>query len=448
MLETRPDLAYPAGLLGQFASDPSKTHWEGVLSVLKYLKHTSDLGITYSGGSDQLDGFSADFATSDPDRRRVTSGYIFRLWGGAISWQSKKQPSVSLATGDAEYVALAQAARELMWLRSKTSELGFASNTAITLYGDNQASIAIARNPLGHTRAKQIDIRYHYLRELVERGVISFEYITTNSVLADGLTNPLAPVAFTRFLAMLGLTAISNDSSSTSLAMTSYDIVAERSIMSPRSLTRSSISCSSPLDLSSSLRSLKLGYRSITSITMPSEIAQAQIDRAHYVLDNGHTARSGCTACIALDRECIVLPTSDARKLNKCFQCTLSKQKCSIDRILAKDEFEDQTLSPRQEFSKDTSDESMSINADHLMSMDAGSIGPTPVITPLTALAALDKAIRSTEASLDDLKRLVRRSFRPQFRTGTARTTARTARACATLAGLWLSASDLVHSLA
>jgi len=78
MLGTRPDLAYPVGLLGRFASDPSKTHWEGVLSVLKYLKHTSDLGITYSGGSDQLDGFSG-FATSDPDRRRVTSGYVLRL---------------------------------------------------------------------------------------------------------------------------------------------------------------------------------------------------------------------------------------------------------------------------------------------------------------------------------------------------------------------------------
>ena len=291
-----------------------------------------------------------------------------------------------------------------MWLRSITSELGFASNTAITLYGDNQASIAIARNPVGHTRAKQIDIRYHYLRELVERGVISIEYITTNSMLADGLTKPLAPVAFARFLPMLGLTAISNDLSSTSLAMTScdiigsgselempphdilacsamtsYDIVAERSMMSPRSLTRRSNSCSSPLDLSSSLRSLKLGYRSITSITMPSEIAQVQIDRAHYVRDNGHTARPGCTTCIALDRECIVLPTSDARKLNKCFQCTLSKQKCSIDRILAKDDFEDQTLSPRQDFSKDTSDESISIISDQSMSMDAGSIGPTLV---------------------------------------------------------------------
>ncbi len=84
-----------------------------MLPVFKYLKHTSDLGIIYSGGNEQLDGWSdADFATSDVVDRRVTSGYVFRLWGGAISWQSKKQPSVSLATGDAEYVPLAQASRE------------------------------------------------------------------------------------------------------------------------------------------------------------------------------------------------------------------------------------------------------------------------------------------------------------------------------------------------
>ncbi len=80
MLGTRPDLAYPVGLLGQFASDPSVTHWEGVLSVYKYLKHTSDLGITYSRGYNQLDDYSdAAFATSDVDRCRVTSGYVFRL---------------------------------------------------------------------------------------------------------------------------------------------------------------------------------------------------------------------------------------------------------------------------------------------------------------------------------------------------------------------------------
>ncbi len=74
------------------------------------------------------------------------------------------------------------------------SELGFGSGKPITLYGDNQASISIAKNPVGHTRAKQIDIRFHYLRELVERGAISIEYIATTAMLADGLTKPLAPV--------------------------------------------------------------------------------------------------------------------------------------------------------------------------------------------------------------------------------------------------------------
>lgn len=86
MLGTRPDLAYPVGLLGRFASDPSLAHWDAVLSVFKYLRHSNELGITYSAGNKQLDGYSdADFATSDIDRRRVTSGYVFRLWGGAVS---------------------------------------------------------------------------------------------------------------------------------------------------------------------------------------------------------------------------------------------------------------------------------------------------------------------------------------------------------------------------
>jgi hypothetical protein len=176
-----------------------------------YLKHTRTLGIEFSDGQTELDGFSdADFATSDPSRRRVTSGYCFRLWGGPISWQSKRQPSVSLATGDAEYVALAQAAREAMWLRAPhrarvCTITQFAPSRSIKLYGDNQASISIAHNPVGHTRAKQIDIRFHYLRELVERSVLSIEYVKTTAMLADGLTKPLPPVTFTRFVDMLGL---------------------------------------------------------------------------------------------------------------------------------------------------------------------------------------------------------------------------------------------------
>jgi hypothetical protein len=132
MLGTRPDIAYAVGLLGRFSSDPSREHWMTACGVLMYLKPTRTLGIEFSNGQTELDGFSdADFATSDPSRRRVTSGYCFRLWGGPISWQSKRQPSVSLATGDAEYVALAQAAREAMWLRSLLTELGFTPSRSI-----------------------------------------------------------------------------------------------------------------------------------------------------------------------------------------------------------------------------------------------------------------------------------------------------------------------------
>jgi hypothetical protein len=115
-----------------------------------------------------------------------TSGYVYTLWGGAVSWQSKRQPSVALATGDAEYIGLAQAAREAVWLRQLLNELGSTQQNATLLYGNNRASLALAQNPMPHSRSKEIDIRYHFLRELVERGVIITKYTPTASMIADG----------------------------------------------------------------------------------------------------------------------------------------------------------------------------------------------------------------------------------------------------------------------
>jgi len=206
MLGTRPDLAFAIGLLARFSSDPSEAHWNSVVHIFRYLVHTQELGITFAPGLDELEGFTdADFATSDPERRRVTSGYVFKLWGGAISYQSKRQPSVTLATGDAEYIALSQAAREMMWLRSLLYELGFNPSGPTTIFCDNQAAIAIAKNPVAHTRSKQIDIRFHYVRELVERNVLHAQYTPTSTMLADGLTKALAPVHIARFHTLFGL---------------------------------------------------------------------------------------------------------------------------------------------------------------------------------------------------------------------------------------------------
>jgi hypothetical protein len=169
MLGTRPDIAFAVGLLGRFACDPSTSHWEAVCHVLRYLAHTRHLALTYSPGSDQLEAFSdAEYATSDPSLRRLVCGYVVTLWGGAISWQSKRQPSIALATGDAEYMGLAQTAREVIWLRSLLLKLGQGPIKPTLLNGDNKASIALAQNPVAHTQSKQINIRFHYLREVVE----------------------------------------------------------------------------------------------------------------------------------------------------------------------------------------------------------------------------------------------------------------------------------------
>lgn len=107
MLGTRGDLSFSIGLLSRFANDPSEIHWRALLHSLRYLHHTRHLGITFAYHPDGtgLEGFAdADHGTSDISTRRSVSGYVFRLCGGAVSWQSKRQPCTALATGDAEYI--------------------------------------------------------------------------------------------------------------------------------------------------------------------------------------------------------------------------------------------------------------------------------------------------------------------------------------------------------
>jgi hypothetical protein len=164
MLGTRPDLAFTVGLLSRFANCPTAQHMLVAKSVLRYLRGSSALGIVYSASaaSSSLEGFAdADYATSDEDRRRVTSGYVFKLAGGAISWNSKRQPNVTLATAEAEYVALSHASREAKWLRSLLESLHYPVSGPTTLYGDNEASLVLARNPVAHSRSKQVDVQFH-----------------------------------------------------------------------------------------------------------------------------------------------------------------------------------------------------------------------------------------------------------------------------------------------
>ena len=124
-VSTRPDITYTVSTLAKFSSNPTKQHWTSLKRVMRYLKGTANRGTVYSKkGTKQCVGYcDADWA-GDLDDRKSTSGYIFKMSEGAITWSSKKQPCVALPTAEAEYVALASAAQETVWLRQLMSELG------------------------------------------------------------------------------------------------------------------------------------------------------------------------------------------------------------------------------------------------------------------------------------------------------------------------------------
>ena len=213
MLGTRPDLAYAVGLVSQFASNPSQQHWKAVKRIFRYLRGTTDFGITYGETphglkQPELIGYSdADWASSHD--RKSTGGFIFGLGGtllnGAITWSSKRQSTVALSSTESEYMAVTQAVKEALWLQRLFGEL---TNTtpAVHIRVDNQGAIALSKNPKFHARTKHIDIQHHFVREVLEadRG-IQLEYCPTEEMVADVLTKGLARVKHEKFTKMMGV---------------------------------------------------------------------------------------------------------------------------------------------------------------------------------------------------------------------------------------------------
>ena len=196
---TRPDISYVVGQLSQHYSAPTTRHWNAALRVLRYLKGTLNYSITYSNReamSMKLVGFTdADYAGDIIDRHSV-SGYIYLLYSGPITWNSTKQRCVATSTTESEYIALAEASKQAQWLRTLLRELQYpqylGDDLAVKIYSDNQACIAIAKDPISHSRTKHIDVRYHYIRELVTYNKVAIEYLSTKEMVADMLTKPLS----------------------------------------------------------------------------------------------------------------------------------------------------------------------------------------------------------------------------------------------------------------
>ena len=137
--------------------------------------------------------------------RHAISGYAFLIDGGAVSWSSKRQEIISLSTTESEYMAATHGMKEALWLCSLLSEVFGSLTTATTLFSDNQAAIALTRDHQYHARTKHIDVRYHFIRWVIEQGSLRLIYCPTDDMVADTLTKALPSAKVKHFAAGLGL---------------------------------------------------------------------------------------------------------------------------------------------------------------------------------------------------------------------------------------------------
>ena len=205
---TRPDLAFTTGMLGRYQSNPGKAHWMAAKKALRYLQGTKSHMLVYRR-SDALEivGYSdADWAGCK-DTKKSTSGYVFTLAGGAISWKSCKQSIVTSSTMYAEFIACYEATGQAMWLKKFVPGLRVVDSIErpLKIYCDNEPAVFYCHNNKSSGAAKHIDIKFYVVKEKIQDQIIKIEHLRTEEMLADPLTKGLPPSVFREHVAGMGL---------------------------------------------------------------------------------------------------------------------------------------------------------------------------------------------------------------------------------------------------
>jgi hypothetical protein len=197
LTNTRPDICFAVNTLSQFLVEPRCVHLVAAKHVMRYLKGTIDCGLSYDGDHDiTLSGYTdADWAGTS----------CFSLGSAMISWQSRKQSSIALSTAEADYIAACSATCEAIWFRKLLTGLFDLEMRVTLILCDNQSCIKMTENPVFHDRSKHIEIRYHYICDMVQRGALKLQYISTDEQVADVLTKPLSRIKFEYFRDKLGI---------------------------------------------------------------------------------------------------------------------------------------------------------------------------------------------------------------------------------------------------
>jgi hypothetical protein len=193
-MQTRPDISYAVSQAAKFAQNPGRQHWVALKRILRYLKGTRDVALTFTrasaGQNPPLLGFTDSDWGGDADNRKSVSGNVFVMAGGAVSWSSKQQSMDALSTAEAELVAATVATQEAVWLRRLLRTLGVYrdESASVPLRGDNTAMIAMSSSERVTARNKHIEMRYYFVRDCVMKGHVTVSHVASVGNLADMLT--------------------------------------------------------------------------------------------------------------------------------------------------------------------------------------------------------------------------------------------------------------------
>ncbi|MBW0529691.1 hypothetical protein O181_069406 [Austropuccinia psidii MF-1] len=206
---TQPDWSYLVSTLSQFLENPGIQHWKAFMHVLKYLKGTSEIGLVYKRKTSKL---PVTYSNADWGNcritRRSTTGYLILFNGNLIIWKTRKQPTVCLSSAEAEYQSLTDLTSELLWFKQFSEEINILTMTrAILVHEDNQGWINTANSDCNTNtrRMKHINIKLHFILDLIENKIIELTYTPTANMLADFLTKSVSRPAIRRAMQKLRL---------------------------------------------------------------------------------------------------------------------------------------------------------------------------------------------------------------------------------------------------
>ncbi|KAK2398761.1 putative mitochondrial protein [Trifolium repens] len=203
---SRPDLMFAASLLSRFMSKPSHLHLGAAKRVLRYVMGTMEHGIRFEKNSKlEAKGYCDNDWAGSVDDMKSTSGYVFNLGSGVISWCSKKQDTVAQSSAEAEYLAAGLATQQSLWLKRILQDIGEKQEGSLQLHCDNKSAIAMAKNPVFHSRTRHINIKHHFIRSVIEEGDVQLIFCSSQEQLADIFTKALPRGRFQQLREAMGV---------------------------------------------------------------------------------------------------------------------------------------------------------------------------------------------------------------------------------------------------